>query len=98
MSLPISATQMNFLQMSSVPCSSGLAMAGSGQCTVNVDGVCIKGGNLTGGSTGYQLASMGYPGATCSAAGLFAAGNQKYSVNGYAVSTNAIAFKSKQLL
>lgn len=34
-----------------------------GACAPNVDGVCISGGTKVSGSSGYQLASMGYPAA-----------------------------------
>lgn len=94
-----SATMMNFLQKASIPCQGNLDAASSGQCLPNIDGVCIYGGTKVAGTSGYELASMGFPTATCATAGLFAAGNQRYAVNGWTVSTNANQLKlSRPLL
>lgn len=89
---------VNFLQMASIPCAGNPSREATGQCLTNVDGRCIAGGTLVAGSSGYELASMGFPTNVCAAAGLFAAGNQKYTVNGWAVGTNANPFKMNRLL
>jgi hypothetical protein len=89
----MSATLSNFLQLSSIPCASASAQEAAGQCMTNVDGVCIRGGTKVAGTSGYELASMGYPQATCAAAGLFVANNQRYTVSGWGVSTNANTLK-----
>jgi len=93
-----SATMMNFLQMSSIPCAANPNRDATGKCITNVDGVCISGGTKIAGNGGYELASMGYPAATCASAGLFTAGNQRYSLNGWAVGTNANTFRMSRPL
>jgi len=89
----MSATLSNFLQMSSIPCAGSPSREAAGRCLTNVDGVCIMGGTKVAGSSGYELASMGYPTTTCAAAGLFAAGQSRYSVNGWVVTQNANVLK-----
>ena len=88
-----SATMMNFLQMSAIPCTASSTRETSGRCLTNPDGVCISGGMKIAGTSGFELASMGFPTQTCAAAGLFTAGNQRYSLNGWTVGTNANTFK-----
>jgi hypothetical protein len=91
----VSATSQNWLAMAAIPCNSSpaaTALASVGKCLNNVDGQCMKGGIKIAGTTGLQLASMGYPTTTCATAGLFWAPNQKYSLDGSAVSTNAMTF------
>ena len=62
-----------------------------GGCVVNVDGQCIAGGKLIAGRSGYDVASMGPPGATCAAFPLFCSISVPYTASqpGYQCSTNA---------
>jgi hypothetical protein len=92
----MSATMANFLQKASIPCAANPIKQAEGRCSTNVDGVCIYGGSKVAGSSGYELASMGYPNATCASAGLFAASQQPYTVNGWSVTRNANALKVNQ--
>lgn len=85
----MSATLINFLQMASIPCAADPAGEATGICSTNIDGVCIRGGTKIAGSSGYQLASLGYPAHTCAAAGLFVSTNVRYAVGGVAVFDNA---------
>lgn len=62
-----------------------------GTCALNIDGECISGGRLITGTSGYQLASMGYKDAgqkTCAKFPLFYATNVDYMPNGMTVSNN----------
>jgi len=88
---------MNWLQKTSIPCAANPAREATGRCTTNVDGVCIAGGTKIAGTSGFELASLGNPSTVCAAAGLFVAGNQRYTVNGWGVSTNANTLKLSSL-
>lgn len=94
----MSATLSNFLQLSSIPCASQVAQESAGKCLNSVDGVCMRGGTKIAGTGGYELASMGYPSSTCAAAGIFTAGNQRYSLDGWKVVTNANVLKLERPL
>jgi len=85
---------LSFREQASIPPMQDMHSYANGGIMHNIDGRAIKGGILTGGgaggSAGYQLASMGYPGAQCSAFPLFAAvGNVPYELYGTKLVTNA---------
>ena len=83
---------ISFREQSSIPPMQDMHSYAGGIAMHNVDGKAIKGGILCsgGGSGGYQLASMGYPGSVCSAFPLFAAvGNVPYELYGTKLVTNA---------
>ena len=82
----------NFIGLATIPMIDSIASQNaSGGCIVNVDGQCISGGKLIGGKSGYDMASMGPPGATCSAFPLFCSTKLPYTASqpGYQCSTNA---------
>lgn len=86
---------VSFREQSSIPPMQDMHAYANGLAMHNVDGRIIKGGRLCGGgagagSAGYQLASMGYPGAQCAAFPLFAAvSNVPYELYGTKLVTNA---------
>lgn len=90
MSAVTSSSLVNFLQQSSIPHNPPAMMAASSnQCTMNVDGECVRGGTKVAGNSLYSLASMGGSGGMCQAASLFYRWNVPYSVNGNQVTTAA---------
>lgn len=83
---------ISFREQSSIPPMQDMNGFANGLGMHNIDGELRKGGMLCsgGGSGGYQLASMGFPGATCVAFPLFAAiGNVPYELYGTKIVTNA---------
>jgi len=84
----------NFVSMSMIPSGEDLSLAAQGSCQTNVDGQCIRGGTKQAGVSAYALASLGAPNATCASLGLFAAGNQPYTVDGWTSSSSTLTFKS----
>lgn len=89
----MSSSANNFYAMSMIPSTIEPNAEASGHCLVNVDGMCIRGGVKVAGSSGYELASMGFPTTKCYALGLFASGNQRYSQFGWDMSDNANILK-----
>jgi hypothetical protein len=67
------------------------ALNSQGTCIVNVDGNCVAGGVLIAGRSGYDVASMAPPGATCAAFPLFCSVKLPYTASqpGYQCATNA---------
>ena len=81
---------ISFREQSAIPPMENMHGFANGLGMHNIDGKLLKGGILTGGGGGYQLASMGYPGSVCSAFPLFAAvGNVPYELYGTKLVTNA---------
>eukprot|EP00696_Hemimastix_kukwesjijk_P005154 gnl/Hemi2/16550_TR5541_c0_g1_i1.p1 gnl/Hemi2/16550_TR5541_c0_g1~~gnl/Hemi2/16550_TR5541_c0_g1_i1.p1 ORF type:complete len:117 (+),score=44.22 gnl/Hemi2/16550_TR5541_c0_g1_i1:42-353(+) len=62
-----------------------------GSCQLNVDNQCISGGTLSGGASGYNIPSLGAPGATCSAVPIFCTTQTPYtnSSQGYQCAASA---------
>jgi len=88
-SLRGSSTANNFQLMAGLPCGLQAQAEAQGTCLTNIDGVCVRGGEKVAGSSGLTLASMGAPNSVCYAASIFAAGNIRYSLNGWDTTTNA---------
>jgi len=82
----------NVIGLSTIPQNDRVAtLNASGTCIVNVDGQCIAGGKLIAGRSGYDVASMAPPGASCAAFPLFCSIKVPYTASepGYQCSTNA---------
>lgn len=82
----------SFIGLSTIPGNERIATQNAGgSCIVNVDGQCIAGGKLIAGRSGYDVASMGPPGATCAAFPLFCSVSIPYTASqpGYQCATNA---------
>lgn len=88
-----SSSGNNFYATSMIPCTTEATPEANGKCMVNVDGRCIRGGVKVAGSSGYELASMGYPTNKCNSLGLFAGGNKRYTQFGWEVNPNANVLK-----
>ena len=77
-----------------IPPMQNQAMVASGVALNNIDGRAIKGGQLSAGNSGYNLASMGAPsgnsGMQCNAFPLWvsAYGGNYYTLSGFNIQTN----------
>lgn len=83
-----SAASYNFYQTAMIPQSSEVSAEAAGQCLVNIDGACIRGG--------VRISTGGYGGIAtdkCYTTGLFAGGNKRYAIQGWGVSNNTIPLK-----
>lgn len=74
--------------MSKIPCSTAPDMEMGGMCSVNPDGVCIRGGTKISASGGYGLASLGFPTDQCMSFPLFVKPHQPYTISGWRTSNN----------
>ena len=79
-----------------------------GVCGFNVDGRCISGGHNVAGSSGYRLASLGYPPkqaaaegsnacAGCHAFPLWMKADTPYELEGMALKTSRLALIGKNV-
>lgn len=83
-----SSASFNFYQTAMIPQTSEVSAEASGQCLANIDGQCVRGG--------VRVSAGGYSGAAvdkCYTTGLFAGGNKRYALQGWAVSNNTIPLK-----
>lgn len=87
--MPGASSFNNFFAMAGVPCSTEPSMEAAGMCLTNIDGQCIRGGTRVAGTSGYALASLGFPGGRCDSFPMFAAGNQRYTPTGWDATSNA---------
>lgn len=91
-----SAGLLSFVEQTHIPPMQEMRKAAAGVCGHNIDGRCIMGGQVQAGVAGYQLASMGYPGAgagagqraVCAAFPLWTSFNKPYELYGIGISTN----------
>lgn len=88
------STASNFLASASLAPVQNSSAVSAGQCSTNVDGVCISGGQRVSGSSGYELASLSSSGGQCYSAHLFASPFQPYVPMGWKVGTNAVQLKA----
>ncbi len=58
---------------------------------INVDGKFIQGGAAIGGTSGFELAGMGFPAQACAAFPLFCGSNKQYQLYGWQCMTNPAA-------
>jgi hypothetical protein len=87
---------ISFVEQSHIPPMRELQKAAAGMCGHNIDGRCIMGGRVSAGNSGYQLASMGFPGggagggqhSVCQAFPLFLSFNRPYELYGIQLATN----------